>query len=459
MFLIAISNKSFNKKNNMVLKVLIVDDSTFFRKRLTEIIENDKDLELVGEALNGKDAVTKCATLHPDVITMDVEMPVMNGIEAVREIMRTSPTPILMFSSLTRDGAKATMDALEAGALDFLPKNFDDIARKKQEAIDTIKGKIKELGRSKSKLMRVKQSFGINYSNQSTAAERTSTHTSSSLLNRSNSTLNNTLNKLNATTSRLNSNYSRPSSSLSSKTSSSSTSVRSSTESKFQSSSTLNKSSAVKSSVGIADKSSLKVCEADFSKRTNKLSLLAIGSSTGGPLALQGMLSAIPANFPVPVIVMQHMPAAFTGPFADRLNSLCPLTVSEAQDGDVIRPGHIYIAPGGKQMLLEKRGASVVLKIIDGPPSLNYKPSVDVAFGSAAQIYQDCVLGIILTGMGADGCKGAQMLKNSGSSVWAQDENTCVIYGMPKAVVEAGIASKVLPIEDIAANIVREFSK
>lgn len=455
MFLIVISNKRLNKKNNMVLKVLIVDDSTFFRKRLTEIIQNDKDLELVGEALNGKEAVTKCATLHPDVITMDVEMPVMNGIEAVREIMRTSPTPILMFSSLTKDGAKATMDALEAGALDFLPKNFDDIARKKQEAIDTIKGKIKELGRSKSKLMRVKPTFGSS-TTQSNHAVRISTHTSTStsLLNRRNSTLNSTLEKLNASTSRLNSNSSRPSSSLFSKTSSNSKSIFNSTESKFQSSSTVNKTS-----VGVADKSSLKVCEADFSKRTNKLNLLAIGSSTGGPLALQGLLSAIPGNFPVPIIVMQHMPAAFTGPFADRLNALCPLTVSEAKDGDVIRPGHIYVAPGGKQMLLEKNGISTVLKIIDGPPSLNYKPSVDVAFGSAAQIYQDSVLGVILTGMGADGCKGAQMLKNSGSSIWAQDENTCVIYGMPKAVVEAGIASKVLPIGEIAANIVKEFSR
>ncbi|CAE6915946.1 MULTISPECIES: protein-glutamate methylesterase/protein-glutamine glutaminase [Vibrio] len=367
----------------MAIKVLVVDDSSFFRRRVSEIINSESRLEVIDVAVNGREAVEKAKTLKPDVITMDIEMPVMDGITAVREIMAASPTPILMFSSLTHDGAKATLDALDAGALDFLPKKFEDIARNRDEAVSLLQQRVIQIA-SKRAFMRRPIARPAAAATSSTArplASRTATPTASA--------------------------PSRP-------------------------------------------------MAAKFRASGKKYQLTAIGTSTGGPVALQKILTRLPVNYPHPIVLIQHMPATFTAAFASRLNTLCKIQVKEAQDGDVLQAGVAYLAPGGKQMMVDGRAGAARLRIIDGGDRMNYKPCVDVTFGSAAKVYGDKVLSMVLTGMGADGREGARMLKSAGSTIWAQDEESCVVYGMPQAVAKAGISTEDLPLERIAERMLVE---
>lgn len=385
----------------MAVKVLVVDDSSFFRRRVSEIINADSRLEVVGNAINGKEAVELTQKLQPDVITMDIEMPVMDGITAVCEIMKVSPTPILMFSSLTHDGAKATLDALDAGALDFLPKKFEDIARNRDEAVELLQKRVAELARKRIFMRR----SATTRSTSIPSSPLTSTHTS---------TTKPTL------TSRLQAEPSSVSSSRSTR------------------------ASVVKPALR-------------FKASGKKYQIVAIGTSTGGPVALQKILTQLPANFPYPIVLVQHMPATFTAAFAARLDQLCKIGVKEAENGDMLKPGMAYLAPGGKQMMLDGRPGASKLRIIDSGERMNYKPCVDVTFGSAAKVYQDKVLSMVLTGMGADGRDGARMLKNSGSTIWAQDEDSCVVYGMPQAVAKAGISSHDLPLDRIAECILIEL--
>lgn len=366
----------------MAIKVLVVDDSSFFRRRVSEIINSESRLEVIDVAVNGREAVEKAKSLKPDVITMDIEMPVMDGITAVREIMAAAPTPILMFSSLTHDGAKATLDALDAGALDFLPKKFEDIARNREEAVSLLQQRVIQIA-SKRAFMR-----------RPIARPTAST----------------------STTTR----------SLGSRTASPVTP-------------TPTRPAATK-----------------YRASGKKYQLTAIGTSTGGPVALQKILTRLPMNYPHPIVLIQHMPATFTAAFASRLNTLCKIQVKEAQDGDVLQPCVAYLAPGGKQMMVDGRAGAARLRIIDGGDRMNYKPCVDVTFGSAAKVYGDKVLSLVLTGMGADGREGARMLKSSGSTIWAQDEESCVVYGMPQAVAKAGISSEDLPLDRIAERMLVE---
>ncbi|QTG88937.1 chemotaxis response regulator protein-glutamate methylesterase [Vibrio furnissii] len=372
----------------MAIKVLVVDDSSFFRRRVSEIINSESRLEVIDVATNGREAVDKAQRLKPDVITMDIEMPVMDGISAVREIMAANPTPILMFSSLTHDGAKATLDALDAGALDFLPKKFEDIARNRDEAVSLLQQRVIQIASKKAFMRRPVVSRP--------ATSSPTPASPSSLLNRTSS-----------------------------------------------STSSLTQSRPV-------------VASARFKASGKKYQLTAIGTSTGGPVALQKILTKLPANYPHPIVLIQHMPATFTAAFASRLNSLCKIQVKEAEDGDVLRPGVAYLAPGGKQMMLKGRPGAAKLRIIDGGERMNYKPCVDVTFGSASKIYGDKVLSMVLTGMGADGREGARMLKNAGATIWAQDEDSCVVYGMPQAVAKAGISSEDLPLDRIAERMLVE---
>lgn len=369
----------------MAIKVLVVDDSSFFRRRVSEIITQDPMLTVIDTAQNGREAVEKAQQLRPDVITMDIEMPVMDGISAVREIMAKCPTPILMFSSLTHEGAKATLDALDAGALDFLPKKFEDIARDKDEAVRLLQQRVKEISRKR---------FLMSAPARPKAPEpvvRT---------------------PLNAP---------RP-----------------------------------------AERQAepQRAAPVTAFKRSGKsYQLVAIGTSTGGPVALQNVLTKLPGDFPHPILLIQHMPATFTAAFAARLNGLCQIGVKEAEDGDVLKPGHAYLAPGGKQMLLEGRGAGARIRIVEGNDKVNYKPCVDITFASAAKTYADKVLAIVLTGMGADGRDGARLLKEQGSTIWAQDEASCVVYGMPQAVAKAGIATESLPLDRVAQRILVELGR
>ncbi|MDI4653765.1 MULTISPECIES: chemotaxis response regulator protein-glutamate methylesterase [Pseudoalteromonas] len=383
----------------MAVKVLVVDDSSFFRRRVSEILEQDSNIQVIGFAVNGREAVDKARELKPDVITMDVEMPVLDGISAVKEIMAATPTPILMFSSLTRDGATATLDALDAGALDFLPKKFEDIARNNEDAIALLQNKVKEIGRRR--LSHFSRPAPISRPTPAPAPRSSNAaSTSSGIVQPDRS-------------------FSRPAPASSPAASSSSTSNIRASGKQYQ--------------------------------------LVAIGTSTGGPVALQTILTQLPANFPHPILLIQHMPAAFTPAFAARLNGLCRINVKEAQNGDRLVPGTAYLAPGGQQMLIEGRGGSRTLRVFeDDSPRITYKPSVDVTFASAAKTFGGDVLAVVLTGMGADGRDGARMLKQVGATIWAQDEKTSVVYGMPQAVANAGLASESLALTDVAARLTRE---
>ena len=357
----------------MATRVLVVDDSGFFRRRVKEILEEDPLLTVIGDAANGQEAIDKAAELKPDVITMDIEMPVMDGIKATKLIMASNPTPIVMFSSLTTDGAKATLDALEAGALDFLPKRFEDISKDRDEAKKLLCQRVRAIAQKKSSLRKIIPAAKIS-----------------------------PVNKPAVTTA------------------------------------------AVK-------RSSVKIA------KSGGIDLVAIGTSTGGPLALQNVLVNLPADFSKPIVMIQHMPATFTPAFAKRLDQLCKISVKEAEDGDQLKPGLALLAPGGKQMLIDGRAGNAVVRIIDSEPGLTYKPSVDITFRSITKVYPAKTLAIVLTGMGADGREGARMLKAQGSEVWAQDEESSVVYGMPAAIVDAGLADKILNINDFSQAIIKRI--
>ena len=348
----------------MVTRVVVVDDSGFFRRRIVEILEADARIEVVGTAGDGKEAIEQVARLKPDVVTLDIEMPVMDGITAVRHIMSAQPLPILMFSSLTHDGAQATLDALEAGAVDFLPKRFEDIAKDREEAKLLLRRRIHAVARQR----------------------------------------------------RAPSRAAAPS--------------------------------------GRANVASSAPAPAPVIKR-GQFNMVAIASSTGGPVALAQVLTKLPANYRFPVVVVQHMPASFTPAFAARLDQQCAIKVKEAEDGDLVKPGQVLIAPGGRQLNIRQAGGEVRVKISDGDAALHYKPCADITFSSVASVYGGKTLALVLTGMGSDGREGARELKKQGATIWSQDEASSVIYGMPMAVAEAGLSDQVLSLRDIGASLVQ----
>jgi len=333
-------------------------------------------------------------------------MPVMDGITAVRKIMQTNPLPILMFSSLTHQGASATLDALEAGACDFLPKKFEDIARDKEEAIKLLQQRIQAI--AKRRVSRVRSQTG-------TAQDRpTNDKPGQSTLAKRNGHKESTAKPV---TRELPTSRTAPS---------------------------------VKANVATTSNKFFKASGKSYD-------VLAIGTSTGGPVALQVVLAALPANFKLPILLIQHMPGTFTKAFAERLNGLCKINVKEACDGDLLKPGCAYLAPGGKQMLVDGRVGHGKIRIHDGSDKLNYKPCVDITFASLSKLYGKKVLAVVLTGMGADGRDGARMLKEKGAEIWAQDEASCVVYGMPQAVTKAGIATESLPLDQVAKCILVEL--
>jgi two-component system chemotaxis response regulator CheB len=299
---------------------------------------------------------------------MDVEMPIMDGIQAVREIMASNPTPILMFSNLTSEGARVTLDALDAGAVDYLSKNFSPSSTY-DETYVVLREKVLNIAQ-KTNLQHLKQ------------VRRTSV--ADDVL----------------------------------------------------------KKPAVTSAT--------RECSYTPSGK-NDFDLLIVGASTGGPVALQNVLSCLPANFPLPVIAMVHMPASFTNAYANRLDDLCKVSVKEAADNDALKPGHVLLAPGGMQLLVNHGK----IEIKESLPEQTYRPSVDVGFASAAESYGKKVLAVVLTGMGADGKIGAQKLKQAGASVWSQNQESCVVYGMPQAVEKAGLSDRVLPLESIGEQLTK----
>ena len=375
----------------MAVKVRVVDDSGFFRRRVSEILSADPTIQVVGTATNGKEAIDQALALKPDVITMDYEMPMMDGITAVRHIMQRCPTPVLMFSSLTHEGARVTLDALDAGAVDYLPKNFEDISRNPDKVKQLLCEKVHTISRSNRR-------FGSYASHAPVAAP-----------------------------------------------------VPAPAGSGHAAASSFASPAAARTPAPARAAAPAAAPAHSPAPKRKPYKLVAIGTSTGGPVALQRVLTQLPANFPAPIVLIQHMPAAFTKAFAERLDKLCRISVKEAEDGDMLRPGLALLAPGGKQMMIDGRGT---VKILPGDERLNYKPCVDITFGSAAKSYGDKVLSVVLTGMGADGREGARLLKQGGSTVWAQDEASCVIYGMPMAIVKANLADAVYSLDEIGKHLV-----
>lgn len=374
----------------MPVKVLIVDDSVFFRNRISQILRADSRIKVVGTAKNGAEAVALTEQLQPDVVTMDVEMPQMNGIEALKLIMQRNPCQVLMLSSLTRRSATTTLEALECGAADYMAKDaktwVDEAATVGAMMVD----KIIMLGRKQQQLTR------------RSSAGRTALPGHSPTANSS-------------TSRRIDPNHSEP-------------------------------HYRTQASAAMAESAERRDSIKSVSFPANRI--LAIGSSTGGPAALQSILPQLSANHPVPVLLIQHMPKTFTAVFAKRLNDQCQITVKEAEDGDRLLPGHAYLAPGGQQMVIDP-AAENRLKIIAGDDRITYRPSVDLTLASLAKVYGNKVLAVILTGMGSDGCDGARLLKQAGSSIWAQDKASCTIFGMPKAVIAENLADSVLSLDDI----------
>lgn len=359
----------------MPCKVLVVDDSTFFQSRLKEVIDSHPDLMVVGIANNGQEAVDMARQLQPDVISMDYEMPYMDGVTAVRAIMAQHPVPIVMFSSLTYEGARVTFAALDAGAVDFLPKNFANLAGQSSD----LRRKLQESLLFYARKAQAKAA-GLR---QNTAAHSTTTTAREAI---------------------------------------------------------------TKAPVGKRSQPKHLV---------NPIQLLVIGASTGGPVAVTEVLTHLPRDFNVPIVVVQHMPANFTKVFAERVNRQCELEVREAKDGDKLETGVALIAPGAQQLFFDRRKRCI--RIMAGDERLNYNPSADVAFASAARVFGRHVLAVVLTGMGHDGCQGARLLKQSGAMVWAQDQNSSVVYGMPQAVADAGFADEIVPLLEISTRLRDEF--
>jgi two-component system chemotaxis response regulator CheB len=343
-----------------MVRVLIVDDSAFMRNTLSSMISSDPEIEVIGFAKDGAEAVDKVAQLKPDLVTLDVEMPRMDGIEALRQIMDKTPVPVLMVSSLTNEGAKVTLEALDIGAVDYVPKNLSDLSINIVKIKDILIDKIKIIGRKGLVVRR-----------------------------------------------------------------------------------------------NIAPPQPIQIPESKNYASSRKVGIVVIGSSTGGPKALQNIIMSMPDNFPVPILIAQHMPATFTGPFADRLNHLSAIHVKEAEKGEPIRKGTVYIAHGGGHMNIIRK--KITETIIDTTAESNgyiYRPSVDYLMLSAAENFSGQVLGVILTGLGNDGTKGMKEIKNRGGRTIAENEATCVVFGMPKSAIAAGAADKVVPLDEIAGEII-----
>ncbi|MGH7230371.1 MAG: protein-glutamate methylesterase/protein-glutamine glutaminase [Nitrospiraceae bacterium] len=340
------------------IRVLVVDDSAFMRKALCGMLSGEPRITVVGTARNGEEALQKVDELRPDVMTLDIEMPGMNGLDALRRLMETRPLPVLMVSSLTTEGAQETLTALELGAVDYLPKHLEgvvtNIAAIRQEFIAKVIAAAGAAGKLRRRSPLATRPAPIRVS-------RSVTHGSK---------------------------------------------------------------------------------------------LVAIGCSTGGPQALYEILPLLPEDFPAGMVIAQHMPKFFTKPFAERIDQVCRITVREAIEGDVITPGVALLAPGGLQLrVVRRRATSLEITLAPNTEGLPHAPSVDVMMKSVAEVYGERGIGVILTGMGQDGLEGMRGIKGAKGRTIAQDEATCTVYGMPRAVVEGGYADKVVPLNLIVGEI------
>lgn len=361
------------------IRVLVVDDSAFMRKALSMMLESDPMIKVIGTAHDGVEGIEKIRRLKPDLVTMDIEMPRMDGLAALRQIMESDPVPVMMISSLTTEGAQATLEALDLGAVDFIPKQLSYVSLDIVKIKDELLSRIKNIARRKHLLLAQYRQRRF----------RQSAATAASI-----STV--------AAAPRPGSRSARPT-------------------------------------------------------RTRPVQAIAIGSSTGGPPALQAVIPALPRNLPVGVLVAQHMPPMFTKSLAERLDGLSQVAVAEAVNGQPIEAGAVLIAPGGRHLTAKRRGSRTYAVVSDLPDDTLYRPCVDVLMNSVADTYGGGSMGVMLTGMGSNGVDGARNIKERGGVMIAQDEDSCVVYGMPRAVVDASLADHVAPIDDIASEILKYF--
>ncbi len=352
------------------IKVLMVDDSAVVRLILRKLLESSNEIEVIGHAKNGKEALELIPKLNPDVITLDIEMPVMDGLTTLKEIMKMpKPVPVIMVSSLTKDGAEVTLEALNNGAVDFVTKPSKTISSElekiKFDLIEKIKAAAVTKLRKASRIISTKPS--------------------------------------------------------------------------------------------ISEKKEITTPTTITIPEQTKYKAVLIGISTGGPPALQVILPKFPKNFPIPIVVAQHMPPGFTKPMADRLNKICPLEVDEAKDGDILKKGKIYIGKAGCHIKIKKRGSFYYLHITEEPKDALYHPQVDIMFETAAETIGGNVIAVIMTGMGSDGTEGLKKLKAKNAFVIGQDKETSVIYGMPRSAFEAGVVDVVVPLEKIPEKIIQKL--
>ncbi len=375
----------------MKIRVLVVDDSAFMRKVITDMIHKQSNIEVVDTAKNGAEAIDKIKLHKPDVVTLDIEMPVMDGLTALEKIMDQDPLPVIMLSSLTKEGADATIRSLELGAVDFITKpssvfkiNTEDVKNELTSKI-VMASKVSMKSKGLKKLIENKKE-----KEESTTKSYTSTNVSS--------------------------NTDRGKTTLSSN------------------------DTSYKKAIG--------------GNRIDKI--VAIGTSTGGPRALQSVIPRIPGNINASFIVVQHMPPGFTKSLAERMNTLSELSVKEAEHGDVLRQGWVYIAPGDYHLKLKKVSGEWTIQLSQDDLVSGHRPSVDAMMYSIADQGIPNVVGVIMTGMGADGAKGlARVKKEANGFVIAQDEESCVVFGMPKSTIQLGVVDRVVTLNDIANEIVR----
>ncbi len=369
-----------------MISVVVVDDSAFMRKALASMLEKDPEINVVATARDGMEGLELIRKHNPDVITLDIEMPRMDGLTALKHIMMEMPKPVLMVSSLTVEGAEATLKAMELGAVDCIPKQLSKVSLDIVKIEEDLRAKVKQIARRKFRPPVPTRTRPPLVSTPSVAAPHAS------------------------------------------------------------------------APHGPADAAEPR---RDVVRQSGALlhDVVAIGVSTGGPPAVQKVLSALPANFPAAIVIAQHMPAAFTGPFAKRLDSVCQVSVKEAETGDRLAPGHVFIAPGGKHLKLLQKVSRVEIEITTEPADALYKPSANVLMASAADAVGKRALGVILTGMGSDGLEGVKVLKGKGGRALAQSDSTCVVYGMPKAIVDAGLADEIIDIDDMAQAIMNNLYK
>ncbi|SEN07159.1 protein-glutamate methylesterase/protein-glutamine glutaminase [Nitrosomonas marina] len=342
------------------IRVLIIDDSALVRKMLTEIINSQADMEVIGAAPDPLIAREMIREMNPDVLTLDVEMPKMDGLDFLERLMRLRPTPVLMISTLTGKGSEVTFRALELGAVDFIAKPKIDIVSGLQDYTNQIVAKLRI-----ARHARIKRLTPASVSNTSTSLQTLSTP---------------------------------------------------------------------KNHIASTEK------------------LIVIGASTGGTEALKDFLIQLPSNCPG-ILIAQHMPELFTKSFADRLNKLCRIRVVEAQGGERVLPGHAFVAPGHSHLLLRRSGANYMTELNQDAPVNRHRPSVDVLFHSAAKVAGKNAIGVILTGMGKDGAAGMLAMHAAGAYNFAQDEASCVVYGMPKEAVAAGGVDEIIPLSDMAKKV------